>query len=96
MVWLQRRPEFCRILAVCLSGSVIAIAALLFLLAFVWGADTITAMPRWLWWCIILYSANAIGICSWLLKGQLTTALHPDRGHASGKHNCERSYLSRS
>ena len=68
MAWLQRRPEFCRILSVCLSGSVIAVATLLFLLAFVRGADVVAAMPRRLWWCMSLYAGMAIGICSWLLK----------------------------
>jgi hypothetical protein len=43
-----------------------AVAALLFLLAFVRGTDAVAAIPRW--WCIILYSGNAIGICIWLLK----------------------------
>jgi hypothetical protein len=68
MVWLQRRPQFCRILADYLSGSVIAVAVLIFLFAVVNGADAVAAMPRWLWWCIILYTGNAIGICTWLLK----------------------------
>jgi len=77
MAWLQRRPEFCRILSVCLSGSVIAVATLLFLLAFVRGADVVAAMPRRLWWCISLYAGMAIGICGWLLKAPATKGAPP-------------------
>ena len=77
MVWLQRRPEFCRILAICLSGSVIAVAALLFSLAFVRGADTLAAIPRWLWWFISLYAGTAIGICTWLLKASANNGAPP-------------------
>jgi len=74
MIWLQRKPKFCRIVAVCLSGSVIAVAAGLFLFTFVRGADDVAAMLRWLWWCMVLYSGNAIGICSWLLKAANNSA----------------------
>ena len=77
MVWLQRKPEFCRIVAVCLSGSVIAVAAFLFLLASVRGADAVSTMPRWLWWCIILYTGNAIGISAWLLKAAANNGAPP-------------------
>src|SRR5437762_330946 len=68
MVWLQRRPEFCRILTVYLSGSVIAVAAFLFSLTLARGADAVAGIPPWLWWGISLYTGMAIGICSWLLK----------------------------
>lgn len=77
MVWLQRKPEFCQLLAICLSASVIAIAAVLFLVAFVRGADIVAAMPPWLWWCIILYAGNAMGICSWLLKASVNNGAPP-------------------
>ena len=77
MVWLQRRPGFCQILTVCPSGSVIVLAALLFLLAFVRGADTVAAIPTWLWWCISLYAGTAIGICSWLLTASVNNRTPP-------------------
>ena len=77
MVWLERRPEFCRIVAIYLSGSVIAVAAFLFLLAFLKGADAVSTMAGWLWWCIIVYTGNVIGICIWLLRAAANNGAAP-------------------
>jgi uncharacterized membrane protein len=79
IAWLQGRPRFCQVGLWSLTFSVIAITLAIFYIAVSQGADTVAALPRWLWWSIILYTANALGICVWLVRALASnqTPRHP-------------------
>jgi uncharacterized RDD family membrane protein YckC len=59
------------ILVAGLLSSVILIAFVIFFVAAVSGADAISAMPKWVWFSVAIYSGSAIG-----LAGRLSETAH--------------------